>query len=97
MSETHRNRLLLEVSQPEAAKKPESRNPYQEGEDLPRNIEEDVSSHMLQKTYTRKQQRTIKRKAFRQSTFAGSKAKRHTKRRSRQFTRSNVIGGENWY
>ena len=42
MTTTYRTRLLLETGQPEPAKKPDWRNPYEEGKNLPSSIEEDV-------------------------------------------------------
>ena len=61
MVSAQKNYLLLEVSQPKAAKKSDWRNPYEEGENLPGSIEEDVTAESLCPEYNEKQIRTQKR------------------------------------
>jgi len=96
MNRNYRTRLLLEVSQPEAATNPVSRNPYQEGESLPRNIEEDVTSHMLMPTYSPRQMRTINRREF-DNNSQRSNARRQNRRSSRQSRHNNMMNGEDCY
>ena len=61
MKTNYRTRILLDVSQPEAAKKSDWRNPYEEGKNLPGSIEEDVTAESLCPEYNEKQIRTQKR------------------------------------
>ena len=96
MITSQRTRLLLEVSQPEAETNPVSRNPYQEGKSLPRNIEEDVTSHMLMTTYSPRQIRTINRREF-DNNSQRSNARRQNRRSSRQSRHNNMMNGEDCY
>lgn len=94
MSKNSRTCLLLEISQPEAAKKPECQTLYEEGKHLARSIEEDVSSYTLRPTYNQKQQRTIKRLSNEKTYRTISKPQRPRNRRiSRQTRRSYGLKG----
>ena len=90
MKTNYRTRLLLEVSQPKAAKKSDWRNPYEEGKNLPGSVEEDVGVYALYPQYSPKQLRTI-RKRERKSNRHVTTSK-HTnkwqKRESRQSHRA---------
>ena len=69
MKTNYRTRLLLEVSQPKAAKKSDWRNPYEEGKNLPGSIEEDVTAESLCPEYNEKQIRTQKRMKYAPKSF----------------------------
>ena len=69
MKTNYRTRLLLEVSQPKAAKKSDWRNPYEEGKNLPGSIEEDVTAESLCPEYNEKQIRTQRRMKYAPKSF----------------------------
>ena len=74
MTKTHRTSLLLEVSQPKAAKKSDWRNPYEEGKNLPGSIEEDVRAESLCPEYNEEQMTRISRLKY-QSKFGARNPK----------------------
>ena len=69
MKSNYRTRLLLEVSQPKAAKKSDWRNPYEEGKNLPGSIEEDVVAESLYPEYNEKQIRRKRRMKYAPKSF----------------------------
>ena len=94
MKTNYRTRLLLEVRQPEPAKKPDWRNPYEEGKNLPGSVEEDVGVYALYPQYSPKQLRTIRkhRESIR-DTVMSKHAKKWKKRESRQSHRAWKLRG----
>ena len=94
MKTNYRTRLLLEVRQPEPAKNPDCRNPYEEGENLPASIEEDVGVYALYPQYSPKQLRTIRkhRESIR-DTVMSKHIKKWKKRESRQSHRAWKLRG----
>ena len=95
MKTNYRTRLLLEVRQPEPAKKPDWRNPYEEGKNLPGSIEEDVRVKALRPAYTPKQIRTIQKRQRESNRYATTSkhANKWQKRESRNSRRTWKLRG----
>ena len=95
MKSNYRTRLLLEVSQPKAAKKSDWRNPYEEGKNLPRSVEEDIGVYLLDPQYSPKQLRTIRRREREsiRNVIRPNYAKRSRKRESRQSHKAWALRG----